>query len=244
MSPADPAFWLLVAASFLASAVSGAFAMGGGFLMLAAVVAVLPIPAVVPMHSALMMGTSVGRSIFFWRHVHWPITAAFTAGALIGAPAGARLYVDLPEALVAAVVGTFMLATVWMPPVAWRPRLRHPFFLVGLFHSFLSALFSFGGIMQPIMMRTSLDRLQIVATLSVSLFAMNLFKLGGYFAFGFDFAPYALVTACALAAGIAGAFFGRRLLDRIPEEHFRLAFKLIVTVLALQLFYRAWVSVA
>jgi uncharacterized membrane protein YfcA len=240
VSPADPAFWLLVAASFLASAVSGAFAIGGGFLMLAAVVAVLPIAAVVPMHSALMLGTSFGRTFFFWRHVHWPITAAFTAGALIGAPAGTRLYIDLPEVVVGMVVGVFMLAAVWMPPIAWRPRLRHPFFLVGVIHSFLSALFSFGGVMQPLMMRTSLGRLQIIATLSVSLLAMNLFKLGGYFAFGFDFAPYALVTACAFASGIAGAFFGRRLVDRIPEERFRLAFRIIVTALAAQLFYRAW----
>ena len=240
MSPADPAFWVLVLASFLASAVSGAFAIGGGFLMLAAVVAVLPIAAVVPMHSALMMGTSVGRSVFYWKHVHWPITAAFTLGALIGAPAGTRLYVDLPEVVVAVVVASFMLIAVWAPPIGWRPRLRHPFFLVGIVHSFLSALFSFGGFMQPLMMRTSLGKLQIIATLSVSLLAMNLFKLGGYLAFGFDFGRYWQVTVCALLAGIAGAGFGRRLVDRIPDDKFRLAFRIIVTALALQLFYRAW----
>lgn len=240
LSPADPVFWLFVAASFIAAAVSGAFAIGGGFLMLAVCAGFLPIQAVVPMHSALMLGTSLGRSLFFWKHVHWGIAVPFMLGCLIGAPAGTRIYVDLPELVIAVVVGSFMLAALWCPPLPWRPRLRHPFFVVGVVHSFLSALFSFGGVMQPLMLRTSLDRMQVVATLAVSLLVMNLFKLGGYAAFGFDFRPYLALIGAALLAGVAGSALGRSIVQRLPEERFRLAFRLIMTLLALQLFYRAW----
>jgi uncharacterized membrane protein YfcA len=192
------------------------------------------------MHSALMLGTSLGRSYFFWKYVHWGITIPFILGCLIGAPAGTRVYVTLPETVIAVVVGVFMLGAVWFPPIGWRPRFRHPFFLVGVVHSFLSALFSFGGVMQPLMMRTRLDKMQVVATLAVSLLAMNVFKLGGYAAFGFDFRPYALLIALSVLAGVAGSGLGRRIVERLPEERFRLVFKLIMTVLALQLFYRAW----
>ena len=240
MHPADPVFWLIVASSFLASAISGAFAIGGGFLMLAVVAAFLPIAAVVPMHSALMLGTSIGRSIFFRRHIHWPIAAPFMIGCMIGAPAGTRIYVDLPEIVVAVVVGVFMLAALWVPPLQWRPNIRHPFFFVGVAHSFLSSLFSFGGLMQPLMMRTALDKLQVIATLAVSLLAMNLFKLAGYAAFGFDFRPYLTLIVVAVLAGVAGARVGKQIVQRIPEEKFRVVFKIIMTALALQLFYRAW----
>jgi uncharacterized membrane protein YfcA len=208
--------------------------------MLGVCAASLPIPAVVPMHSALMLGTSLGRSFFFWKYVHWGITIPFVLGCLIGAPAGTRVYVTLPEAVIALVVGAFMLAAVWFPPVRWRLRIRHPFFLVGILHSFLSALFSFGGVMQPLMMRTRLDRMQVVATLAVSLLAMNVFKVGGYAAFGFDFRPYALLIATALLAGVAGSALGRRMIERVPEARFRWVFKVLLSVLALQLFYRAW----
>jgi uncharacterized membrane protein YfcA len=231
-----------VLTSFLAAAISGAFAIGGGFLMLGVCAAFLPIAAVVPMHSALMLGTSLGRSFFFWRYVHWGITAPFILGCLIGAPAGTRIYVTLPEAVIALVVGAFMLAAVWLPPFDWKPRLRHPFFIVGVIHSFLSALFSFGGVMQPLMMRTRLDKMQVVATLAVSLLAMNVFKLGGYAAFGFDFRPYGLLILLSLLAGVAGSGVGRRIVERMPEERFRLAFKLIMTLLAAQLLYRAWTA--
>lgn len=240
MTPADFPFWLLVATSFAASAVSGAFAIGGGFVMLAAVAALLPVQAVVPMHSVLMLGTSVGRGWFFRDHVQWSMVRPFVLGCLIGAPLGARIYLGLPEALIALVVALFMLAAVWMPPLPWRVPLRHPWFAVGLVHSCLSAMFSFGGILQPVMMRTRLDRMQVIGTLAVALVAMNLAKAAGYVLFGFDFKPYALLIVVALAAGIAGARLGRHVAERVSEARFRLVFRLMMTALALWLLYRAW----
>ncbi|MBI2993103.1 MAG: sulfite exporter TauE/SafE family protein [Gammaproteobacteria bacterium] len=240
MNPTDPIFWLIVVSSFVASAISGAFAVGGGFLMLAVVAVFFPIAAVVPMHSVLMLGTSIGRTIFFRKHIYWPIVVPFVFGSMIGAPVGARIYVDLPEVLVAIVVGLFMLAALWVPALTWRPRIRHPFFFVGIGHSFLSALFSFGGLMQPLMMRTTLDKMQVIATLAVSLLAMNVFKLVGYAAFGFDFRPHLQLIAVAILAGVAGARVGMHIVQRMPEEKFRIVFKIIMTAFAFQLFYRAW----
>ena len=241
MSIADPHFWLLVFTSFMASAISGAFAIGGGFLMLAVIAAFLPVSSVVPMHSVLMLGTSIGRWWFFWPFIQWRIVIPFVLGCMLGAPLGARVYLTLPEMVIALVVGIFMLGAVWFPPVPWRIPLRHPFFVVGIVHSFLSAMFSFGGVMQPLIMRTQLDKMQIIATLAVSLLFMNLAKIGGYMMFGFDFRPYVLLIGVAAVAGVAGAGVGRHLAERVPEEKFRLVFKAIMTVLAVRLLYRAWI---
>ena len=240
MTPADPHFWLLVLTSFVASAISGAFAIGGGFLMLAVIAAFLPVSSVVPMHSVLMLGTSVGRWWFFWPFIQWRIVIPFVLGCVLGAPVGAHVYLTLPEVVIALVVGIFMLAAVWMPPVPWNIPLRHPFFVVGIVHSFLSSMFSFGGVMQPLMMRTSLDKMQIIATLAVSLLFMNLAKIAGYAMFGFDFRPYLLLIVAAMAAGVAGAGVGRHMAERVSEEKFRVVFKAIMTVLAARLLYRAW----
>lgn len=241
MSPfIDPHFWLLVFTSFIASAISGAFAVGGGFLMLAVVAAFMPVSAVVPLHSVLMLGTSVGRGLFFWQFIRWEIVRPFVLGCLIGAPLGARIYLSLPEALIALAVGVFMLGAVWMPPVPWRIPLQHPFFAVGIVHSCLSAMFSFGGILQPLMMRTALDKMQVIATLAVALLFMNLAKIAGYVTFGFEYRPYLLLIGCALLAGVAGARVGKHLAERVPEETFRLVFNVIMTVLAMRLLYRAW----
>jgi len=243
MELSDPLAWLIIAGSFASSAISAAFAVGGGFLMLAIVTSVIPISAVVPVHSATLLGTSVGRSLFFFRHVDWSITRPFIIGALIGAPLGARIYFNLPESVIAAVIGCMMLVTVWAPTIRWRPYFSHPFFYVGIVHTFLSSLFSFGGLMQALMLRTKLLKMQVIGTLAVSLLVMNVFKLIGYFSFGFDFKPYLGVIIAATCAGIPGALLGRRLVNSVSEEKFRLLFKIIMTAFAFRLLYRAWLAV-
>lgn len=242
MELSDPIAWLIVVGSFFSSAISAAFAVGGGFVMLAIVSAVMPISTVVPIHSATLLGVSVGRTLFFFKHVDWGIARPFIVGALLGAPLGASIYVNLPEFVIASVIAVMMLAAVWMPTINWRPSFSHPFFYVGIVHALLSAMFSFGGLMQPLMMRTKLAKMQVIGTLAFSLFTMNLFKLAGYVSFGFDFRPYLTVILAAIVAGIPGALLGKRLVHHVSEDKFRLAFKIIMTVFAARLLYRAWLS--
>ena len=240
MTPAEPLFWGLIATTFFASCISSTFAMGGGFVVLALLASVLPLTAVVPIHSALMLGMSLGRAWFFRIHVNRRIAVPFVAGCLIGAPLGAGIYLRLPEALIAAVLCVFILSAVWAPPVKWRPRIPHAFFYVGVIHAFLSSMFSFGGLLQPLVMRSSLDRMQVIGTLAVSLVMMNVTKIGGYLVFGFDFRPYLLVIGAAVLAGIPGAWLGRRLAMRVPERRFRMVFRLMMSLVAVRLAYRAW----
>ncbi len=242
MAFTDPLAWLIIIGSFAASAISAAFAVGGGFLMLAIVTSVVPISAAVPMHSATLLGTSVGRSLFFFNYADWSIVRPFIIGALVGALLGAGIYVNLPEFVIAGVIGCMILATVWAPAIHWRPSFSHPFFYVGVVHAFLSSLFSFGGLMQPLMLRTKLLKMQITGTLAISLLVMNVFKLAGYYSFGFDFRPYLPVIIAAIAAGIPGALLGKHLANSVPEEKFRMIFKIIMTAFALRLLYRAWLA--
>jgi len=240
MSVIDPLAWAIIFGSFLSTAVSSAFGVGGGFVMLAILSAILPISAMVPVQSVMMVGLSLSRSWYFRGDIHWPIVVPFVGGAFIGAFSGTWLYVDLPEFLIAVAVATLMLLAVWTPEIRFRREIPHPFFLVGLIHSFLSALFSFGGLFQPVMVRTRLNRLQITATLAAGLMCMNAFKITGYVTFGFDFRPYLPVMALAILAAFPGARLGKSLLHRISERQFLLAFRIIITVFAVRLLYRAW----
>lgn len=235
----NPLSWAIIACSFISSVISSIFGIGGGFIMLALIANILPIADVVPMHAALMLGLSLGRSWYFRQHTQWAIVVPFIIGCLIGAPIGAGIYVQLPGAVIGIALGGIMLTSVWLPPVKWRFNIRHPFFFVGIAHSMLSTLFSFGGLFQPLMLRTRLGKMQIIATLSVALLIMNLIKLASYTVAGFDFSPYLAVIALAIATGIPGAALGRRLVHRVPDENFRMIFRLIITLLALRLCYRA-----
>lgn len=240
MPLSDPLSWLIILTSFIATAVSSTFAIGGGFIMIAVLSSVLPISAIVPIHSILMIGLSISRTWFFRRHILWVIVVPFIIGSAIGTATGASIYVDLSDAVIAAVIGTLMLAAVWFPAINWRPTIPQPFFWIGIMHSFLSTLFTFGGLFQPLMVRTRMQKMQITATLAAGLLGMNIFKITGYTAFGFDYRPYLPLACLSILASLPGALLGRHLIQRVPDHTFRFVFKLIITLFAVKLLYRAW----
>lgn len=241
MSLFEPAAILIVLGSFFSAYVSAAFAVGGGFIMLAIVSSVVPITTAVPLHAWMMLGLSLGRSWYFRNEIVWRIVLPFLLGALIGVFIGGRVYFDLSEFLLSLVIGLLILAAVWMPKVGWGSRIPTPYFWVGVIHSFLSTLFSFGGLFQPLMIRAALSKLQIVGTLAAGLLLMNVLKLSAYSYYGFDYGPWLIVILGAVLAAIPGAYLGRKTLHRIPEDKFRLIFRIVMSCFALRLLYRAWI---
>ena len=225
--------------SFLASFVNAAFATGGAYLLLAATSSVLPLTAAIPLLSAFALGSQFARCAWFWPHIHWPIVASCSLGSVIGVAIGARVFVALPEALISLLLGVLLLLMIWAPRPRWRLPLRHPFFLVGVLHSFTATLFGVGAFLQPAILHTSLLKLQITVTLAACLLTMEIFKLAGYIAYGFDYLDYLPHIVLATLAGLAGTWLGARVAHRISERAFRLVFRGLITLIALRLLVRA-----
>ena len=235
----DPLFWIIVTGSFVASFVNAAFALGGAFIMLAIMTSVLPINAVIPMHTPLMFGSLISRTFLFWRYIHWPIVMPFSLGCVLGVFIGAHTYVNLPDWVIAVVIGLLMLS-VWLPGIKLSGDIPKPFFLIGVIHSFMSTVFAYGGVFHAVILRTGLEKMQITATLGGSLFVMGLMKLAGYASIGFDYMPYIYVIVVAVIVSIFGTWLGKRVTHHISEQLFRLVFKLIMTLFGVRLLYQAW----
>ena len=95
-----------------------------------------------------------------------------------------------------------------------------------------------GTLLQPTILRTTLTKLQITGTLAACLLIMDVFKLTGYIAHGFDYSDYWPHILCATAAGFVGTVLGKRVTHRVSEQTFRLVFKGLITLVALRLIYR------
>lgn len=223
---------------FVASFVNAAFATGGIYIVLATSTAVFPVAVAIPLQSVFAMGSLVARIAVFWRHIQWPIVVAFAAGATLGVYLGAQVFVSLPQGLIAIMLGTLLLLLIWIPVGDFKLPLRHPFALVGVIHAFLGTIFGVGALLQPTMLRTRLRKLAITATLAACLAAMDVFKIVGYIAHGFDYRPYFPHIGMAIIAGFSGTWCGKRISHKISEANFRRVFKWLVTIVALQLLYR------
>lgn len=237
MPEIDLVFVVLVAGSFLASIANAAFSAGGALIILAITSSVLPITAVVPIHSTLLIGSTTTRVLLFWQHIEWKIAGPFLVASAFGALFGSRLYFELPDRAIAVAIALLMLVAIWLPGVKWRPKLRHPWLIVGFLHSLLSTLFAYGAILQSIILHTGLNRRQVVGTVGGCLTGMAAFKITGYTLNGFDYRPFLWTIAAAVAVSFFGTWIGKQLVDRISERVFRVVFRVLITISALRLIY-------
>ena len=233
----DTTFYIIVAGSFLAAVVNAAFSAGGALIILAVTSFVLPVSAIVPIHSTLLIGSTSSRTLLFWRDIDWKIAGPFLVGSVFAVAIGSRIYVELPDSIIATAISIVMLFAIWLPQVRWRPRLKHPWAIVGFIHTLLSTLFAYGALLHAVILHTGLKKRQIVATMAASLTGMGIFKISGYTLNGFDYGPYLQIIVFAIAAAFLGTWIGKMIVDRISEALFRTVFRVLVTVTALRLLY-------
>lgn len=238
----DTTFVIIVLGSFVAAVFNAAFSAGGALIILGITSTVLPIQAIVPIHSTLLIGSTVTRMILFRDFIDWKIVVPFFCGSLVGAALGARVYVELPDAVIASAIGALMLVALWLPQVSWRPRVPHPWVIVGFLHSLFSTLFAYGAVMHAVILHTRLKRREIVGTMAGALSGMGVFKISGYLLYGFDYTPYLWMIASSLAVGFVGTAIGKRLGDKLPEDRFRLAFRILITITAIRLIYAGLIA--
>jgi uncharacterized membrane protein YfcA len=67
----------------------------------------------------------------------------------------------------------------------------------------------------------------------------HLFKIIVFGVLGFAFRQYLPLMLAMVVAGFAGTFFGSRMLTRVPEKVFRLAFRILLSVVAVGLIRQA-----
>lgn len=223
---------IVVIASFFTSALTASFGLGGGLALLAIMGAALPAPAVVPVHGVAQLGSNAGRFFLQRAHVVWGAALWFLAGSALGAALGARLYVEVPERLLQALIGAFVLLTVWGPkPKGFAPG-RATFFATGAASALLSMFVSATGPIAAAMVgMQKLDKLKTVATHAAAMTGQHLLKSVAFGVVGFAFAEWAVLIALIIAAGFLGTLAGTRLLKEMPEERFRQGFKMVLTFL-------------
>jgi uncharacterized membrane protein YfcA len=233
----DATFIIIVTGSLVAAIFNAAFSAGGALIVLAITSTVLPVQAIVPIHSTLLIGSTATRIVFFRQFIDWKMVWPFLVGSLAGALLGARVYIELPEAIIAIAISILMLVALWLPQVKWRPKIRHPWVIVGFLHTLISTLFAYGALFHSVILHTDLERRQIVGTMAGCLTGMSIFKITGYVWYGFDYSPYLAIIVAAVAVSFIGTAIGKKLGDHLPEDKFRLAFRILVTVTAIRLLY-------
>lgn len=229
--------WVLVAAAFFSSTLTAVLGIGGGVLLIALMPGLLPAAAVVPVHGVVQLASNVSRAFFARRHIAWQPILPFAAGALIGAAAGSRVLVELPERWLPLLLGGFILLVTWTP--VGRLRLPGRFFTVGMVQTFVSLFVGAAGpLVSPLLLREGFEHHRVVATHGAVMSLLHALKTLTFVALGFSFAPWVPLIAAMIVAATAGSWTGHHLRHRLPQEKLRAGFKLLLTALAIRLLLR------
>jgi uncharacterized membrane protein YfcA len=229
----------LIALSFVSSLITATFSLGGGSLMIIAMTLVMPPAVVVPVHGCVQLGSNVGRAISLRDHIQWNFILWVTLGASVGSVVGGKFAHVIPERGVATLIGIFVLVTTWLPQPKFINGSRVAQFAGGALVSALGMVVGAAGPLVAAFVRGMADRRRLVGTHATLNALQHLFKVLVFVTMGFAFRQYLPLIGFMVMAGLAGTAAGSRLLTRLPETVFRLAFKVLLSLAAVGLIWRA-----
>lgn len=240
----DTSFWLFVVlslASFLSSYFSIVAGTAGGLLLLVFMASFYPPAVLIPMHTLIQLGGGLSRMFTMREWILRSTVLPFTIGCIAGAMLGAKIFVNLSQALLMGVLGVFVMIITWAPQLGRFGPERGRFGLLGFGVTVLGVFVSATGtLVGPFVASASPDRRNHVATMSTLMAITHIAKMGAFLWVGFALGAYVPLIAAMIAANVAGNHVGEHSLTRMKEEWFRVGFKVVMTVLALRLI---WVAV-
>jgi uncharacterized membrane protein YfcA len=219
---------------------TAAFGIGGGVAMLGALAGLAPPQMVVAVHGVVQLGSNLGRTFIQRAHILWRPTAIFTVGSLVGAAAGATLFVALPERALLGLLGAFILVMTWVPKPK-IPGLESTGMLIGGFIATVITMFvgATGSFVQALLVPQGLDRKTLIATHAACMSIHHLVKVVAFGLIGFAFVEWFTLILAMIVSGLAGTWAGTKLLERLPETLFQTVLKACLTLVALDLLRRS-----
>ncbi|MFJ8782276.1 TSUP family transporter [Streptomyces sp. NPDC102476] len=214
---------LMVAATFATAALSAVAGFGGGVLLLPVFVAVLGTRDAVAVLTVAQLASNGSRVWFNRCEVERRLVGIFAIGAVPAAAAGALLFSTAPLPALTRLIGAFLLImVVWR---RWKPHAARlddrAFAAVGAASGFSSALVgSVGPMVAPFFLARGLLRGAYIGTEAASAVVMHLTKLVVFGAAAVLTASSAAVGLALAPASAAGAWAGKRIVDRLPAHLF------------------------
>lgn len=249
--------WVLVAlAAFVGSFASAITGYGTVLLLMPVLAIVMGEQQAVPVLTLAAILGNVTKGWLNRKDIDWAGVKWYLIGAVPTAALAAWFFVQVPEPLIAALMGFFLLgALIWRWVKKWRrkragedqkPRETmavKKLAWVGLFTGGLSALVGGAGpVAGPFFLATGMAKAVYVGTEAMASLGVHVTKLVAY---GLN----AVLTARVLIVGmllapvvIAGSWLGKKVLDRLSLKAFEIVVEITLLVAAGVLLWRGFTT--
>ena len=229
--------WWLVAASFFTSTFTAVFGVGGGVLLLSFMPGLIPAAAIIPVHGFVQLFSNSTRVMFGWRSVRYELIWPYLAGGILGAWLGSKVILSIKAHYIPAIVGIFILLTVWMPEKIFS-YMSGRYYSFGFISTFISSIAGASGPMVgAFLSRNNLERDSLVTTIASFMTVSHLLKLLAFGLLGFAFSDYLGLMLLMSVTVAMGSFAGTHIRKYVPNVSFKKIFRWLITVLAFRMIY-------
>ncbi|MEO2094665.1 MAG: sulfite exporter TauE/SafE family protein [bacterium] len=234
---------VLAVAAFVGAAISGLLGMGGGLFLLSVLFLCGLEPSVaIPVHALVQLSSNTSRAVLFRASVRWSAWRVFALCALPFPLLGLVIAGCLDGASTKILIGALVLFATWKPTwwrMAWRERAA--FCAMGVVAGTLGVVVgATGPLIAPFFLRDGWRKEEIIATKAACQVFVHLQKIVVFGVLGFAFGEELIFVLPLVIAVIFGTALGKRALAHVSEERFRLAYRVLLTALALRLVATPW----
>ncbi|GEA08296.1 hypothetical protein KUL42_30570 [Alteromonas sp. KUL42] len=231
---------VLIVLSLFTSLMTAMLGIGGGVLLLAVMAGAMPVGALIPVHGLVQLGSNGNRALMTLKYVDWSMVNFFALGAILGAVFASFVVVQLPLVMIQFAVATFILFLVWGP----KPKAQEMSAIGRVSAGTITTVISMfvgatGPLVAAFVHRNNYDKMQITGTFASCMTLQHGLKAFVFTFVGFSFTQWAGLIIAMVASGAIGTMIGLKMLKRVPTEKFMLAFKVVVSLLALRLVWQA-----
>lgn len=234
----DPASWvLLIGTALVGSTMGGVAGFGAGVILLPVLALVLGVrTAVVTLTVTMLIGNT---SRIWWSRtdIEWPVVLRYLLGAVPGTALGVFLFAEASTTSLSAVIGAFLIAAVPLRRLLltrnYKIRLEH-FGPLGAVIGALSALVvTTGPLVTPFFLAYGLRRGAYIATEASCALGMHVVRGAGFAKLALLTRETALLGLALGATMFAGAWLGRRIVDRLSERAVLAAIEVMLVLMGL-----------
>ena len=209
-------------AAFVTAVMGGIAGIGTAIAMIPIMTFAVGVREAIPIVTIAVTLNNFGRVIATRPHINWHVVLWFSIGAVPSAVLGGAVFASAPAELLARSLGIFLIALV-----AYRHlpigkgfvirNVRH-FGIVGLIQGFLSSIFGGAGPFGAhFFLSYGLYRNAFVGTAAAATSSINFAKAGTYTSFSLlDSSGFWLGLSIGVIM-IIGAYFGSKLVNRLPD---------------------------
>ena len=240
---------ILIIAAFITSSISAILGMGGGIILLGIMAILIPKGyMVIALHGIIQLVSNTTRTYVFRKHVKTKIIKNFTIGALIGASISIIIIIllifffqvesanQIKVDMLKPMIGIFIIWYLFLKKPN-KKRDNTSFIWVGGI-SGISSIFigATGPLIAPFFLNKNLSKENIIANKAACQMITHMTKIPIFiYFFNFNYiAEYHILLPLILAVFI-GTNFGKHILQFIPEQIFRILFKVALTLIAIKL---------